>query len=611
MDISRRKRKASRKQLENSPLIINGSIKGWKLTIANSHGEMKSFDFSSFAEKRPELAKHFFEAFCGLQVEHNGRAQCLDTVRKFWLFLDHTEQANVLTKLSDINLDAVEKYLHWLSMQRSRKGGFLGSETQRFSYSNIKRLLKWLIVHKRGECSKELSFPHNVFCGAARKSKSRNSYSKAELNRLMKAIEEELEHINARIENRYVKQNIGRDPRKRHTKPSLWKDWENLVWYFENVFNCKPKTTRWISREGHSSFTHAVRRYHGGQFAVQERLGLWTGTSQQVLLPFLLLFAIVTGANPDPILEMQRDCVKEDALMGHKYVIWHKRRGKSIQKSWSPSARLIVERVLELTKDLVPEAGNQANYLWLVPGRNGTGRRLHIAQPNKFKAFIEKYKLKADDGSPLRINLSRLRPTFASRAYEICNGDLVKLRTLMGHSRISTTQRYVHHFDREQEEDRAFNGLTNIVEATKNGSLISRYAVETKSTEKHVLKQLKGQTFYTGLGHCLDPYKSPMLGERTENRCRLFWSCLTCRHTLILDSDLPSLLSHYNTVEKFRKHMTVEAFEETYAWILKIIDCDILPKFEKEIVNAAREKAKNLTESLNIHEMVVEELERE
>ncbi len=666
MDITKRKRIPTEKSAVTSRKAAV-AFPTWKVVLKDRSGKKYPYDFSPFAHKRPVLARHFQHAFCGQFLRHKSRVSYLFALKIFWRFLDHLDSyGNVITTLDQIDSGLIELYIYWLKQNNKISDEPWNPNTQRKFYSYVKKMLEWLVIHKRQDCSVNLVFPHDVYAKASRHSTPREPYSKSELVQIMRAIEAELEEVNIKLENHYIKKNVGRDPRVgNHNKDSPWRGWENVVWYFETKLRCTPRTQRWLCKHGHLSFVvgvkfhnglkavwtklgvgsdrqytkkrigtdptkgaqvpwtqwnnivwyfenvlqceyrsinwlrdnghhsfiRAARFFHGGIDAVWQRLDVWSSTTKQALTPFVMFFAIVTGANKTPLIEMKRDCIREDALLGRKYVTWSKTRGHSIHRSWSPIARLIVERVLHLTDSLVPGAGIDEKNLWLYNSYSNGIRSIDDISNNEFDWLIKKYNLKADDGSPLKLNITRFRPTFASRAFELCDGDIVKIRTLLNHAQLKTTQRYIHQFDKEKAEDRAFRGIANILSAIRNNDLIGRYAEKVGTTKEKVITLLRNQIFFTGLGNCLDPFRSPLKGEKAMKRCSRFWKCITCRHTLVLDTDLPELISHYNRIAQFKKSMSAKAFKKTYGFILSIIDNDILPRFSKTTVEKARTSA--------------------
>src|SRR3989337_1604695 len=160
MDISRRKRRPSVGKIDTTPSSLITLPVGWIISISNNRGEFKTFDFGALADKRAELAKHFLNAFRGLELELCSRIQFFHSIQRFWQFLDCLEQKKIyITKLIEIDLDVLEYFVLWLNTQKTRDRKLLSPSTQRHAFNNIKQTLKWLLIYERKECSPNLSFP--------------------------------------------------------------------------------------------------------------------------------------------------------------------------------------------------------------------------------------------------------------------------------------------------------------------------------------------------------------------------------------------------------------------------------------------------------------------
>src|SRR5260370_42494430 len=83
----------------------------------------------------------------------------------------------------------------------------------------------------------------------------------------------------------------------------------------------------------------------------------------ETLAPFAILIGADTFANSDALRLFRRDCVRPDPLFEGSYLVrWHKARSAGEQQrqisGLAPSSvPRLVERLLALTKRLVPEAG--------------------------------------------------------------------------------------------------------------------------------------------------------------------------------------------------------------------------------------------------------------
>src|SRR5208337_2752502 len=295
----------------------------------------------------------------------------------------------------------------------------------------------------------------------------RPAYSLYVTEQIKKAALSGIEEIKKRIETPYVKTGKGVDPRP---NTGLWKDFDNMVWYFENILDCQYRTGQWLAANEHSTFVSSAYKYHMGTDNVWEAMGVWYGTTWEMLIPFLLLFVYLSGANPTPVMRMRRDCIRQHPTLDRRYLVLEKiRSGNASYKiKHSPLCITIVERVLEITKDLALEAdGDGNNYLWLYRGRDGKVKHLGMVKKPRsnlasaLNLYVEKHDIRDEDGAPVKLNLARLRPTFATRMFLKTKGDIVKLKMLLNHEWISTTMPYVSSAGMENMRENAANDLSN------------------------------------------------------------------------------------------------------------------------------------------------------
>lgn len=184
--------------------------------------------------------------------------------------------------------------------------------------------------------------------------------------------------------------------------------------------------------------------FHKGTFSAGESHGL---------VVHILALALRTGLNPSSMLELGRDCLKPHPLLPSMMLLQaFKRRGngthlKGLRFSESRASPTsipmdgvgLLTLILKRTENLV--AGAPAHFkdrVWLhhKEGGQGSGEVTAIkadALVLKTQAFIQRHDLRADDGSPLRLNLSRLRKTMANRVFAISDGDLLVSAAIMGH----------------------------------------------------------------------------------------------------------------------------------------------------------------------------------
>ncbi len=554
----------------------------------------KEFNFTEFYT-RPQLAMWFVESIWKLKGK--SRLATIEGYRQgmrvFWRFLDEIQKSDrPIYELRQIDRYIIKMYIRWL---KDHTKWVVGSQIN--GYVTVKALLVYLMRHYPEEVSADLAFPVNPFPGSNAQQRHRDAYSPKVIGQLIKAIVVDLEEIYRKVETPYVKTGKGVDPRGlRGSGRSLYKDFDNMIWYFENLLDCQYRVPKEIRNLGHGTFMKAAGIYHGGLRKVWELLGAWAGTRQEMLVPFVLVYTYLSGGNPGAIKDMERDCIKYEPLTKRRHVEMRKARGKSVQKiKHSPRCVTIVERVLELTGVLAAEAGeHMKDFVWLYRGRKGDIRRLNLggsAVLHALSVFVKKHDIRDDDGKPLKLNLARLRPTFATEAFLKTKGDLVKLKQLLGHSSIATTQQYVSAAMMPEMLENAAADLSAHESEMKARIVVGDVASELDISKEEAGRLLSGD-FDTFLSKCMNPLNSPLKGEQEGKMCSRFHACLRCGHSLITSEDLTKIFSYQNSLIKIGGGdlMSTEQFEKAFGSDIRLIN-NIASRFPAEVVEGARRKA--------------------
>lgn len=180
----------------------------------------------------------------------------------------------------------------------------------------------------------------------------------------------------------------------------------------------------------------------------------------------LLVVALHTGRNATPLLEMGRNCLRPHPKDDTVFLVLWKRRGYNTSKvalraetkaervlEAMPSVRINVERlirrVMVLTEALDSEApGDLKGRVWLYRSQasNAAGRvtaLIPMSMDKSISRLVAQFDLKDSDGKPLRINISRLRKTFANRIFELTNGDLATTASALGNTPRVADQNYL------------------------------------------------------------------------------------------------------------------------------------------------------------------------
>jgi len=334
---------------------------------------------------------------------------------------------------------------------------------------------------------------------------------------------------------------------------------------------------------------------------------LWaTGVvvTSELLSYVLLTVALYTGRNTTPLLEMSRDCLRPHPKDGTFFLVVWKRRGYKNSKvalrsdadderglESTPTVRTNVERlirgVLALTEPLRVEAPDDLKgRVWLYRSQAGTrwgdrvGDVTALRDSNlqfAIKKLVIDHGLTDSDGKPLRINISRLRKTFANRIWELLGRDLATTATALG----NTPQVADNNYLAPDEEAR------------------SKWRFMGEVLVRELLTKTIGATYTeTPMGRCSNPKNGQYAPKRDGATCFNFTNCLRCKNYAVTADDLHKLFSFYFRVLAERSRIDKRRWEREYAYIPRLIDNYIVAEglrrgvFKRADVDAARELAR-------------------
>ena len=289
-----------------------------------------------------------------------------------------------------------------------------------------------------------------------------------------------------------------------------------------------------------------------------------------------LSIAIRTGINTTPLLNLTTDCITENPLNNNKKIItWYKRRGKkNIDQTISTKSirtikginihtASIIELIIEQNKSIRESNKELANKLLVYQSTNThkykelplLERSLHAG----IKKWIEKNNINNILNNPIEINISTLRKTFINNIFVQSGGNPIITAQIAGNSVRIANDHYL-----QPSED-----------SLKNMALL-------------------GKIFTNEL---LDPNtanNTPVskCSNKSIEYCTNFHNCVRCSHFIVTKDDLYRLFSYYWMIIRERKHIGKKLWSKNFKHAIKIIDNNIAPEFDPEIVIYNKEKAK-------------------
>jgi hypothetical protein len=247
----------------------------------------------------------------------------------------------------------------------------------------------------------------------------------------------------------------------------------------------------------------------------------------------------------------------------------------------------LYRQALRLSEKYASRAPEQwKDRVWLyredVRGRHKPGpvRVITFATlQNAIGRFVERNQLGSDGGTPLRLNVSRLRKTLANRLWRLSGGDPLAVARLIGH----TTRVSERHY------------LLPTPEMERNHKFVGEALVATWSGREKTKPYdgIKVTAELTPVGRCRDPYTGAM-APKDGRACMDFLSCFRCPSYVLVeeDADLWRLYSFYWFLISERGRVGASRWAKIYGWIVRLIDEQVTARFDPVRVKAAREKAR-------------------
>lgn len=308
-----------------------------------------------------------------------------------------------------------------------------------------------------------------------------------------------------------------------------------------------------------------------------------------------------TGLNLTPLIELSIDCLLPHPLRRDRNVlITYKRRAhrvnfQSVRREDSsvvgdevdtlsvvmPDIAVIIKMVAERNSSIRDRsAWKDRLFVRERPLKNPDERvqaPLTINTVNRALAsLVARHGLVSDSGNMLVVNVSRFRKTFANKVWELSGNDPFLTAMLAGNTPKVLVDSYLEAPD-DAEKDWALMGEVRNKELLES-DLASISIVPVKEVN-------------TAVARCKDTVNGHM-APKNGSHCVEFLNCFRCSSFVVTADDLHRLLSFYWLLVRERGRIGAKNWVKLYRHVVKIIDEKILPNFDKDLVVAAREKAR-------------------
>ncbi|SDO38105.1 Phage integrase family protein [Pseudomonas poae] len=390
-------------------------------------------------------------------------------------------------------------------------------------------------------------------------------YTPNERNRISESLARAIDHTNALVRP-YEPSGRGEDPLDvlGHVRRG-YGTLENARWIFENKLDCKPIGFNLKGSEDRYqiAFVRIINRSDQSIHDIYQSWGVLYTLNANTLAPYVARLAQVTGLNADSLLGLDcEDFEERHRLSNRPCLRYWKERSTGAKEypldifqaeiSWLTSSqgrevRKIFADVMALTAQLRAEASPEvATRLFIFRDGSTRGRdqikALDGAGPtilNKmFNHFTKSHGLLTDEGEPLQLTASRLRPSFVSGLIEK-GVSLREIQVLLGHKSMRTTVVYLDRLDLNRMARKVLDeALRDIHKRTVNTEPMAA----PRATPSDVI------IFKTPLGGCRNILNPPDFIKKLKSYipgrpCSLYNKCLGCDNRLITKANLPDLFA--------------------------------------------------------------------
>jgi hypothetical protein len=580
-------------------------IVGLHLDFSNRWGAKGRVDLTKLNE-RPELAQAMAQAIADF-CQPDGPIKRSATIRGyiepvhsyFWVFLK-SEEANghaPFLESQDIKTETLNDFGNWLEQN-------VKQTTAGIMYDAVARIFIHLKESYPQLVDAELDPPRGKFRQRHRVVIHRPSYSARESSKIIKAARAKVLSIVTRLDReRKDFLEKGTDPRL--TKEG-WKPIENALWYIQNVLDGRYVTWKEL-RNGDSDYVPLLNVLRSCQFYTKKQIYSYLFPSPDDLMPFMILLGMKTGLNVQSLLDLRRDCLKPALAEGKIQITYSKFKTgpthKIHQKIFSDRSMFdpgaIVRMVLKLTESclpFVPESDREYLWLYLLHDNGGTGFRRADEDlcHRKARQFAELQELTDDDGKPLTLNLSRLRPTQLTSRYKAA-GNLAAVSRDAKHVDPNTSVGYVDNKETHQIHEQTAADVIQEFHDEVRGKVFLQSPDEPEQVEQvatilEVSKE-KASAILQGkqdvfVAACKDFYNRP--GGKPNTACDRPWACFGCRNACWTTRTLPRLVRFYDFIVEQRSLLNAEDWKNKFGFPYGVITWHIFPAFPPDSIEVAR-----------------------
>jgi len=437
----------------------------------------------------------------------------------------------------------------WLEHAPNALGKAYSPNSARKFFGEARRLLGCL--SERPVYADELAhierFPENAFSGAHLSTKSYRAQGVSVLIKLLlEAKKDCVETMNQfyRAQELFRGSKVERDYSARGM--AQWRNLDAVLWElheqyggkqlpsFTSAGSASPKDGRPVYHEqsseplekAHPNLRNAITRYHGGWRKIAP---YFQPTAEAIIAPMILMH-IYTWANTEPLRAMRIEDFADVKFVGSPRLVLriNKERAEPYPRTFpiddtDPAApHKLLQFMQDWTANIRKYAKGYENRLFIFCSNWGEIRAFNTSLLNgtsgdtiwnhSLRAVLRRYQLPT-------MNVSEVRQTAIDFGWPISDGDIRKILALKGGSSEGAVRLHYRSdaFKLRAQQQIAAHQEIRLRQATRNHNIHHRGAARSQDLGAA-----------TPGCRCLDPFDSPIAGEKRGTLCAAFGQCPNC-----------------------------------------------------------------------------------
>lgn len=370
-------------------------------------------------------------------------------------------------------------------------------------------------------------------------------------------------------------------------------DEPNLLWLAANRGPLQHRTLEQMS------WPMIAKTYRVGD--INRRLFL----THDDVFAFWVYLSLETGLPIESIKTLKADCLRNaDKRWVHLSYRKNRRHGheentKRIRNGGVRTAGGLLKLAISLTA--LARSFSATNDLWVAYGGGGAvgvptmpaNRRLE--RPAAATRFTTRHNIVDDDGTPLHLQLNRLRKTKKAENYRLLKGDVAAVAD--DHSVEVSASRYGNIPSLAATHEQAIqDGLqealdTFTVRVTSQDEEIRMrsdpiQASRDLGTAAQTIQEIVAGARDVWVSNCTNFFESPF-GQSGRPCPAAVWGCLDCPNAIITSDRLPALVAFQRHMRDQRPIMDEQEWRAMYERAALRVE-QVLTAFPKELVDAAK-----------------------